>query len=35
VPTHQQDSYLSCCKARYRPAGLRFDRTGFAPAGWV
>ena len=35
VPTHQRDSYLPRCKARYRPAGLRFDRTGFAPAGWV
>jgi len=33
VPTHQRGSYLSRCKAHYRPAGLRFDRTGFAPAG--
>jgi hypothetical protein len=33
VPTHQRNSCLSRCKARYRPAGLRFGRAGFAPAG--
>jgi len=33
VPTHQRSSYLTRCKARYRPAGLRFGRAGFAPAG--
>ena len=32
LPTHQRDSYLSRCKARYRPAGLRFGRAEFAPA---
>jgi hypothetical protein len=31
--TPKRNSYLSRCKVRYRPAGLRCDRAGFAPAG--
>jgi hypothetical protein len=33
VPTHRRRRYLRRRKARYRPAGLSFGRTGFAPAG--
>jgi hypothetical protein len=35
VPTHRRHGYPRRRKARYRPAGLRFGRAGFAPAGWV
>ena len=33
LPTHQSRHYWRNCKANYRPAGLGFGRTGFAPAG--
>ena len=33
LPTHQSNHYGPDCKADYRPAGLGFSRTGFAPAG--
>ena len=33
VPTHRRRGYPRRRKARYRPAGLRFGRAGFAPAG--
>ena len=33
LPTHQRRHYWRRCKAGYRPAGLSFDRAGFAPAG--
>ena len=33
LPTHQHHRYRWHCKAGYRPAGLSFSRTGFAPAG--
>ena len=33
LPTHRRDGYPPRRKAGFRPAGLRFGRTGFAPAG--
>ena len=33
LPTHQRIHCRRRCKAGYRPAGLSFGRTGFAPAG--
>ena len=33
LPTHQPNHYWNSCKASYRPAGLGFNRAGFAPAG--
>jgi hypothetical protein len=33
LPTHRRDGCPSRRKAGFRPAGLRFGRTGFAPAG--
>lgn len=35
VPTYRCGSYLPPRKARFRPAGLRFGRTGFAPVGQI
>ena len=33
LPTHRRGDYPPSRKAGFRPAGLRFGRTGFAPAG--
>jgi hypothetical protein len=35
VPTYRRRGYPRRRKARFRPAGLRFGRAGFAPAGWI